>query len=194
MKQIPLTNSRKKAKIFSPDFDCELPPDVRAEFYRPKRPRILLPPSPPKSPARGNSGRSWALVVLLFALALVALASWFTKPPSSHPVTPQPVFRPTPAPAILEKAAPRAQLVPVPVRRATLYRLPTQELGVYKWYELPAEWGSGSVWARYMGTREHFPQIPRASVPGDMWNVMSPSASWILCTPSGYTHPRWIDP
>jgi hypothetical protein len=50
---VPLQNMRQStqdytARMFSPEFDCELPEDVRAELVQPQRPRILTqPPSPP---------------------------------------------------------------------------------------------------------------------------------------------------
>ena len=37
----------------------------------------------------------------------------------------------------------RALPVPVTVRRAILQRLPAQELGVYKWYPAPLDFGGG---------------------------------------------------
>jgi hypothetical protein len=185
-------------------FDTTLPEDARAEFFRPKRPRIFVAPSPPPKLARSaaNQAIRW-LLVLLFLVVLGMLVSWFAKAPTSHPLTTQPQSTPTSittSPSA-NLAAPRAQLVsrptqliPTPVRRAILYRLPSQTLGVYKWYPLPAEWGGGTVWARYMGTKEHFSQIPRAPMQGDLWNVTEGNASWIYCTPAGYTHPIWIDP
>jgi hypothetical protein len=179
------------ARRFSSDFDCELPPNPRADFYRPRRPQILLPPKPPKKRSWLDSGRSVALFALLIVLALVAVASWSSKSPNYHPPT---TTQSTPTPAPASPLAPRAQLVYKPVRRATLYRLPCQEVGAYKWYELPSQWGGGSVWGRYLGTKEHFSEIPLGPVPGDMWNVTSPSASWIYCNPAGYPHPIWIDP
>jgi hypothetical protein len=111
--------------------------------------------------------------------------------------TPEPEVRraePVPAPRAELVPVPRAELVPVTVKRATLQRLPSQELGVYKWYPLPLEWGGGIVKARYMGTVEQFSQIPADPVPGDMWNVIEGNASWIYCTPAGYDHAIWIDP
>ena len=111
-------------------------------------------------------------------------------------------LQPTPAPAshepsVLPPRAPevrRAERVPVTVKRATLLRLPGQELGVYKWYELPDVWGGGSVWARYMGTKGRFSEIPPDPVPGDLWNVTETGASWVYCMPAGHDHPVWIDP
>jgi hypothetical protein len=88
----------------------------------------------------------------------------------------------------------RAERVPTSVKRATLLRLPGQEFGVYKWYDLPAEWGGGSVWARYVGTKERFSEIPPNPSLGDLWNVTETGASWIYCIPAGYDHAAWIDP
>jgi hypothetical protein len=127
-------------------------------------------------------------------------------------LTPRPVPAPTPAPPAQtlvaqsleshvvpspirrEPEVRRAELVPVPVYRAALWRLPSQELGVYKWYDLPESWGGGRVWARYMGTKGRFSEIPSNPVSGDMWNVTETGASWIYCVPIGYNHVAWIDP
>jgi hypothetical protein len=88
----------------------------------------------------------------------------------------------------------RAELIPVTVRRAGLWRLPAQELGVYKYYPVPDEFGGGAVWARFMGTVANFSDIPKSAVPGDVWNVADSGTTWILCTPPGYTHAIWLDP
>jgi hypothetical protein len=185
------------ARRFDPNlFDCELPPNARAEFFSPQRPRVLVPPESPKKPSAGNPRRSFGLWAwLAFALVCVALANW--KRPTAATTAQSPSttqVQSTPTPALVSTPAPRAELVPVPVRRGILYRLPWQEIGVYKWYELPAAWGGGSVWARYLGTKEYFSQIPPNPTPGDLWNVIEGNASWIYCQPLNYNHPIWIDP
>jgi hypothetical protein len=69
----------------------------------------------------------------------------------------QPVTRPVQLPSVIS-----------PAPRATLVRLPSPELGVYRWYGLPEAWGGGKVKARYLGTKEFFSQIPPNPVPGDI--------------------------
>jgi hypothetical protein len=77
---------------------------------------------------------------------------------------------------------------------ATLLQLPRSWIGVYKWYELPASVGGGSVYGRNLGSVDHFSDIPRNSIAGDMWYVIDDSTSWVLCVPVGYNHAVWIDP
>ena len=135
--------------------------------------------------------------VILVALLGAVLTTLHDKPATKNSAPIQaPNAQPTPAatPIVRAPEVRRAQLVPVTVKRATLLRLPTQELGVYKYYEMPAVWGGGSVWARYMGTVGRFSEIPRNSIPGDMWNVTETGASWVYCVPIGYDHEVWIDP
>jgi hypothetical protein len=191
-------------RFSSPNFDCEMPADARTELLlRPKRLRILVPPTPPPAPPEPKrpgwmrhprAAAAVGLCALLLTVALVAM-----RIPTVHHeapvVQPEPVPTAAPAPAASwEVPAPRAMLVPVPVRRATLFRLPGQELGVYKWCQLPPAWGGGTVSARYMGTIERFSQIPPNPVPGDLWNITETGNSWIFCTPIGYDHAAWIDP
>jgi hypothetical protein len=177
-------------------------------LLRPKRAKILAapPPPPPEPPHTPQplSQHPWAAAALGLCglLVVVAIASWLAKAPQTGQAPKPAALQSEPtatlaqAPAASEEvpAAPRAVLVPVPVRRAALFRLPGQELGVYQSYQLPVAWGGGSVWARYMGTVEHFSQIPPGPVPGDLWNVIETENSWIFCTPIGYDHAMWIDP
>jgi hypothetical protein len=189
-------------------FDCELPEDALHELRRPKR-RILLPPIPPTKRSWLDYAPSWPSAAMLgicglfFAIALAAIASWSANKqvksdsPAPTLVQPTPAIVPTPAPVQQPRTTvptPRTRLASVRVRRATLYRLPSQEVGVYKWYRLPEEWGGGAVFARYMGTKERFSQIPPNPVPGDMWNVTETQNSWVYCFPLGYSHPIWVDP
>jgi hypothetical protein len=111
--------------------------------------------------------------------------------------TPAPAATPFPAPVQQQAPANATQpavQTPAAAPRAQLVRLPSQELGVYKWYPLPPEWGGGSVLARYLGTVERFSEIPPNPIPGDLWNVTEGNASWVYCTPLNYNHPIWIDP
>jgi hypothetical protein len=199
------SRTASKPRFSTDNYDCELPPQARAEFFTPR------PPPPPVTPIKepAHDWRGSGLAALGVALvAIIALASWHqpSKPVAS-------VTRPEPIPASTPSArwnadgtaygragvipeVRRAELVPIPVKRALLMRLPTQELGVYHWYHLPDVWGGGSVWARFMGTVANFSGVPKNPTPGDMWNVTEggSTVSWVYCTPLNYNHPVWIDP
>jgi hypothetical protein len=140
-------------------------------------------------------------LVLLAAIVVFAFYSWQHPSRAPAPVAPNvPAVSlpgPTPTASLVTAWTPevrRAEPVPVTVRRAALLRLPTQEIGVYKWCDLPSVWGGGRVWARYMGTVGRFPEIPLNPVPGDLWNITETGAGWIYFTPAGYSQPAWIDP
>jgi hypothetical protein len=184
------------------EFDCQLPQDVLRELRKPRRARILAPPPPPPPPAppdragwmrHPRAGTALGTCALLLIVALAGLANWLSKTPETGHQPKPATLQPAPA-ASSEVPAPRAVLVPLTVKRAALWRLPGQKLGVYKWYELPLAWGGGTVRARYMGTKEHFSQMPPNPIPGDLWNVVEGNASWVYCTPAGYDHNAWIDP
>jgi hypothetical protein len=130
------------------DYECELPPEVRAELNRPKRPRILggakratLDPA--------VKGRLY-LVIIVAALVLggTALGPWRQwdaeraqdRKAISHPLAPQPAPVPTVNPWRAQlalhpeqfpyaNAAPRAALVKLPPPRAQLVRLPEWRVG-----------------------------------------------------------------
>jgi hypothetical protein len=206
-KSMRQTQQENLARMVTSNYDCQLPPEAMDELLlRPKRARILAPPPPPPPAPPDRAGwmrrhprAAAALGLLVGIVALIGFANWLSETPDTghqpKPATLQPAPTAMPAPAGPSEApAPRAMLVPVPVKRAALWRLPGQELGVYKWYELPLAWGGGPVWARYMGTKEHFSQIPPGPIPGDLWNVTETGNSWIFCTPIGYGHAAWIDP
>jgi hypothetical protein len=208
MRYTPDTLRMPTTPRHSAGYECVLPLDARSELTRPHKAAAPPPPppvvqvkqkSPPPSP-RYIRGVINIVVVALFLVA--ALIGALSRHNSAS--TPTPISTPTPAPAldkvgesqpsVQTPAVRRAEVVPVTVRRATLLRLPTQELGVYKWYPLPDAWGGGRVWARFMGTKGRFSEIPPNPVPGDLWNVTETGASWIYCVPIGYNHAAWIDP
>src|SRR5215510_13009087 len=135
-----------------PGYECELPPEVRTELNRPKRRRILGRPKP----AALNPGAKLPLYLVLLGCTIViggSIATWrqgeTAERARDKAISQSLALQPTPAPAshepsVLPPRAPevrRAERVPVTVERATLLRLPAQELGVYKWYGLPDVWG-----------------------------------------------------
>src|SRR5215472_1796959 len=70
------SNQEYTARRFSPDFDCQLPPEVRSEFLQPRRPRILTqPPGPPQKPPQVEKARSWRHPALGWLLALAAVVA-----------------------------------------------------------------------------------------------------------------------
>jgi hypothetical protein len=189
------------ARRFPSEFECELPKEAWREFGHSKEVRTpARQPAPPRPSPRIIS--FWGLV---FIVALSAGLGWLAhkleRQPNDAPPLVQPtsatissasVVHPAPSPST---SAPRAQLVtPLQVRRASLVRLPGQVLGVYQWCKLPEVWGGTSVQVRYMGTVEHFSQIPPNPTPGDTWNIAETGNTWIYCTPLGYAHPIWVDP
>ncbi len=200
-------------------FESTLPPEALEELRgrssrRPPPP--LTPVTPVKSVPPARDWRGSALAILGIALVAAVIVSQLAHQPARQvaaPIaiaaTPAPPLRvpapsapwPTPPSVVEVRRAlpvpvPRAELVPITVRRAALMRLPSQELGVYQYYHLPVEWGGGSVLARFMGTVANFSDIPKDPTPGDMWNVLEggSTVSWVYCTPAGYSHPVFIDP
>ena len=149
------TSPRTAPPRFSTDdFDCELPPEARDELFTHKRPRILGRPVKNSHGLR-RLGVAALVLVVLAAIVVIAFWSWQRSLPHPAPVAPTvpavslPI--PTPTASLATVWTPevrRAEPVPVVVKRAILFRLPSQELGVYKWYPLPDAWGGASVRAR----------------------------------------------
>lgn len=184
----------------------------------------IKPPEPPEDPplvtverSRWYPARGWLLVLSGVAAIVAALALSWPSPQTREKAlqesaarsreveqkarealdalrSSKPSVQPTPVQPVSQPLVDQTRLVQKPAPKATLLRLPWQELGVYKWYELPDVWGGGAVWARYLGTVTRFSQIPPNPVPGDLWNVTETGNSWIYCFPHGYDHAIWIDP
>jgi len=147
----PPTSQRR----FDAGYECELPPHVRTEFGRfPRRPRILGRSGGCRTTL--NPEAKWPLYLVLLGCTIViggSIATWrqgeTAERARDKAISQSLALQPTPAPAshepsVLPPRAPevrRAERVPVTVERATLLRLPAQELGVYKWYGLPDVWG-----------------------------------------------------
>jgi hypothetical protein len=213
----PTDNSPRMALFPGDGFESTLPPEALDELLR----RRGRPPSPPVHPptlfipfrsAPGVRGIVLALLGLALVVAIIVASTWRqpSQPVSSLAPTIAPAAQPTPALPLGWNAdgtaqgragtipeVRRAELVPPVVRRATLMRLPTQQLGVYRFYPVPTEYGGGTVLARFMGTVSRFLDIPKDAQLGDMWNVADgvSTTSWILCRSLQYgTTGVWIDP
>jgi hypothetical protein len=95
-------NKATEKRWNSPRFDCELPPEVRAELVSPRRPRIL------QVIRRDRPRQPWFFIALALAipLALIIAADFsILRRPSTAvptPVLPTPI--PTPAPVPTSKA------------------------------------------------------------------------------------------
>jgi hypothetical protein len=102
------------ARFSTVDFECELPPGVRAELLRPRRAKMLgRPPSPPQKPPQVDSVRSWrhlspwlqsilTLVGMIFVPIFLVTVVWailaVLSPRPAAPTKPAaPVAQPTPA-------------------------------------------------------------------------------------------------
>ena len=160
-------------------FDCELPPDVRTELNRPKRPRILGR----QKTATLNAGANWPLYLVLLVCAATlggSIATWRqvetaerarNKAISQPSLAPQPAPTPiTPMPGLASRwkeylannpPAPRAALVKLPPPRAR---------------RLDAEWMLPSSGNRL----------------GDTWVVGN--TPWVWIWAPGATRADWIDP
>src|SRR6516165_10529409 len=101
---MPRPNQEQTARRFQPSsYECELPDDVRAQFVRPKRPRIL---ERPLQEPRARSGVLKWLVALILASVI---SSWQREKAAvperasstgaiSQPLAPQPIPIPAPTP------------------------------------------------------------------------------------------------
>jgi hypothetical protein len=189
----------------SPQYDCELPPEVRTELNRPKRPRILGRPKP----ATLNPGAKWPLYLVLLFCALVlggALYSswrqWDTAERArdkaiSQPLAPQPTPAPTLGPArswreylANNPSAPRAVLVKLPPPRAMLVRLPEWKIGEQRPVMMPYNL---EVLAAYKGQLQSLDMLPSSgNALGETWVVGE--TPWIWIWAPGATRADWIDP
>jgi hypothetical protein len=183
----------------APRFECELPPPVRQELFKPKKPKIV----------------NWTAVVqLAVILGVLTIWSLFLKyPPApdpkdqaimqriiaatsvqlsqSTPVATHPVFTPPDA-----RKARREQgflsfedYSNPPAPKAELIKLPAWQIGETR----PMQMRYGEVVnATLRGQVDSYNQLPRRGQLGDMWIV--DGTPWIWTHPSGSAFTTWIDP
>jgi hypothetical protein len=179
------------------DFDCELPPGVRAELLRPKRARML------GQPVKGPHRRPAIVLALVLVAAGAVVAFWSWQRPSVAPaMQPEatPVATPPATPAVQSAAARawlaaaptvrRAELVKLPTPRATLVALPEWRVGEQRRLLMP--YGLEVV-GRLRGHSEDELYLPASgNAIGDTWLVEN--TPWIWLTVPGTAAPTWVDP
>jgi hypothetical protein len=184
---MPQSNQEYTARKVTPEFDCQLPPEVRAELLRPRRARMLTEPPRPKPAKRAIAPAFGYLLLLLAAIAIASLTFHPAPLVAVHPTPtaqPTPTVHPTVAP---QKVAPCAQPA---VPRATLVALPEWRVGEARAMRMP--YGLDVV-GRLKGHAEDELYLPLAGNRiGDTYLVEN--RPWIWITVPGTTAPAWVDP
>jgi hypothetical protein len=201
-------------RIQPSQFDCELPDDVRAQFVRPKRPRILerplIPPELdqplPVPKPESQAPFYWALLLCALTLTGAIYGSWRQGAAErardkaiSQPLAPQP----TPAPGwradgtaygkagvIGRRAAPRAELIKLPPPRAELVRLPEWRIGQTRPVLMPYNLEVLATYKGQLGSEAMLPQS--GNLLGDMW--VAGDTPWVWIWAPGAARADWIDP
>jgi len=204
------TPSRSQA-----DYECELPPEVRTELNRPKRPRILGR----SKAATLKAGVKWPLyLAAVIAVLIIGTTVWRqrdtaerakTNKAISQPLAPQPASVPAstsgptvsgreylannpPVPrAVLVKSAPRAQLVKLPPSRTReVGESPPLVIGQHYLATMPY---NVEVLATYRGQMDSVDLLPsHGNQIGDMRRVGN--VPWVWVFAPGAAHADWIDP
>jgi hypothetical protein len=192
------------ARFSTVDFECELPPGVRAELLRPRRAKMLgRPPSPPQKPPQVDSARSWrhlspwlqsilTLVGMIFVPIFLVTVVWailaVLSPRPAAPTKPAaPVAQPAPAVLPVPRAL-RATLVRLPAPRAELISIP---VGGSFFITLP--YGQ-KVWATYTGHVPSFEALPSVGrYLGETRVAADTNIPWVWTTPPGGVA-QWVDP
>jgi hypothetical protein len=192
-------------------FDTELPEQVRAEFFAPRRPRILAR----AKPATLKQLPKWPLYLALLIAALLiggtASNLWRqreaertkTTQAISQPLAPQPT--PAPGPSVTTwrefiaqhpeqfpyaKPAPRAVLVKLPPPKAELIRLPDWKVGETRPVMMPYNL---QVLATFRGQLPSIDMLPSSGNQiGDMWVIGD--TAWLWLVAPGTAVPSWVDP
>jgi hypothetical protein len=197
-------------------YECEPPPDVRAELVRPRRPRILKRPPERSRWEPRHSILAFAFLMLAGAVltnllhparesidSQIAPSPEQSATPAATPVpTPQPApLAPAPTPhtswqsylAAEQTRAPRAQLVKLSPPRAQLVRpdsLPSPVPGRQYLATMPY---NVEVLATYRGRLDAEWMLPQSgNAIGDMWLV--DTTPWVWIWAPGANRADWIDP
>jgi len=211
-KFMPKSNQDYTARMSQPSrydagYDCELPPEVRTELNRPKRPRIL---GWSKTVALEPALKARLYLLLLIAALLIGGAAsnlWrqsrifgdqesqkaertktskaILQPTPAQEPTPQAVPTPEHPPyhdwksylAAHQTRAPRAALVKLPPPTAQLVRLPEWKLGETRPVTMPCNL---EVLATYRGQLQSQDMLPLSGNQlGDTWVVGDTPWVWI---------------
>jgi hypothetical protein len=191
-------------------FDTVLPDEVRVEFTRSKRPRILARPEPPDGNTLWLGGAIvFGAIILALAIGLAGRHEVRQLVPDGSAVPCMPVKQPAATPEPTQTAvatltpalgprpglavapyAPRADLVRLPPPRAQLIRLPEWRVGEERPVMMP--YGL-EVAARLKGKLISTDMLPMSgNAIGDTW-VIGDSA-WVWVAAPGAGTANWIDP
>jgi hypothetical protein len=166
----PDFTARKRFSIN--DFDCELPPEARAELTPPpKRPRILARPVKMPVPYGRIVFLLIAAAVLVSAVNVGTVALW-RRVEAERARTKALPTAPTPAPPVV---APRAIRVPA-----------TGEIWRIHWSQ---NW---SFPVKVLGRLASTAQLPVEGRPGDAYVIGD--HLWFYGQPPGIAYPCWVDP
>ena len=185
-------------------YECELPPNVRAELVSPKRARIL---GRSKTATLDPAVKGRLYLTIFVALMVIggAIATWRQGETAerartkaiSQPLAPQPAPRPTPIPPtqvvptpMPAIKAPRATLVKLPPPRPQLVSLPEWKVGVTRPVMMPY---NIEVLATYRCEMPSLDALPsHRNHIGDMWLVGQ--VPWVWIWAPGAARADWIDP
>jgi hypothetical protein len=197
-------NEESLARKFQ-SFDTVLPAEVRVEFSRPKRPRILgrLQSLDPNTLWLAGAIVS-AAIILAVGIGVAGrhqMQQLAATPEPASAAAPTQIAVPTVAPTIDRKPAPRsvlaatpyaprATLVKLPPPRAVLVRLPQWRIGEERPVMMP--YGL-EVAALLKGKLPSTDMLPMSgNTIGDTWIVGD--SAWVWVAAPGTGSANWIDP
>jgi hypothetical protein len=201
MNRIVEENSARRIQ----SFDTVLPDEVRVEFTRPKRTRIIGRLEPPDrntlwlagafvfgaiilAVAIGLAGRHEAQHLAAMQEANSAAAPTQIAVPTLAPIVDR---KPAPKPVLAAMPyAPRATLVKLPPPRAVLVRLPQWRIGEERPVMMPYGLEVAALLKGKLTSTDMLPMSGNAI--GDTW-VVGDSA-WVWVAAPGASSANWIDP
>jgi hypothetical protein len=160
---------------FSTDnFDCELPPKARAEFFAPKR-----------APQKQFPWLRVAIALVLFVAMIGSLSHLGSVRRTKPNTVPESLGAIPPAVA----PAPRAELTKLPPPKAKLVAMPWP-IGSKKLITMPY---NIQVAATFRGVKSSETALPKSGNRiGDFWMVGT--TPWLWVAAPGTTVPAWVDP